>query len=368
MRAQWYARAGENDWLTSVSREVRSVRSFVGVCDVSTLGKIDIQGADAGAFLDRVYTNTFSTLPVGKARYGLMLREDGFVMDDGTTARLAADHYVMTTTTANAGPVMQHLEFCRQVLWQSLDVQLASVSDHWAQFSIAGPKSRDVVAKLVRPFDVSNAAFPYLGTASVAIDGIPGRLFRLSFSGELAYEVAVPAQHGDRIIRAIMDAGRDFGIVPYGTEALGVMRIEKGHAGGGELNGQTTANDLGLGKMLSTKKDFIGRQMAARPGLLDPGRPALVGIKPVDPAARISGGAHFLPLGAPMTIEHDEGYLTSVAFSPSLGQWIGLGFVKHGPQRIGERLRAVDPVRGRDTEVELCSPVFIDPEGQRLRV
>ena len=165
-RAQWYPRAGEKDWLESVTREVKAVRGGVGVCDVSTLGKIDVQGPDAGAFLDRVYINIFSNLAVGKARYGLMLREDGIVYDDGTTSRLAEDHYFLTTTTANAGKVMQHLEFCRQVLWPELDVQLTSVTDQWAQFSIAGPKSRDLLKEIVDPAeDLSNEGFPVHGRA-----------------------------------------------------------------------------------------------------------------------------------------------------------------------------------------------------------
>jgi sarcosine oxidase subunit alpha len=289
-------------------------------------------------------------------------------MDDGTSARLAPDHYVMSTTTANAAKVMQHLEFCRQVLWPELDVQLASVTEQWAQHAVAGPCSRDVVRRLVDPgFDVSNEGFPYLGAAEVTIcGGTPARLFRLSFSGELAYELAVPARWGDALVRAIAVAGEEHGIVPYGTEALGVMRIEKGHVAGAELHGQTTARDLGLGRMLSTKKDFIGRVMARRPGLTDPERPTLVGVRPVDPQARLRAGAHFLRLGAAATAANDEGHLTSVAFSPTLGHWIGLGLLSRGPERIGERVRAYDPVRGDDTEVEVCHPVFVDPEGKRL--
>ena len=366
LRAQYYPRAGEKDWLATVNREVLAARNSVGVCDVSTLGKIEIEGADAAAFLDRVYCNTFSTLAVGKARYGLMLREDGFVMDDGTTSRLAPDRFFMTTTTAQALRVMQHLEFCHQVLWPSLDVQMVSVSEQWAQFSIAGPRSRAVLRKLVDA-DLGNEAFPYMAVREVSLtSGIAARLFRLSFSGELAYELAVPARYGDAVIREIMDAGAAFGITPYGTEALGVMRIEKGHVAGNEINGQLTARDLGLGRMMSTKKDYIGRVLAQRPALIDPERPALVGFKPVDQKARLRAGAHFIPVGADAMIANDEGYMTSVAFSPSLKCWIGLGVLKHGPQRIGERVRAHDPVRKGDVEVEICNPVFVDPEGARL--
>lgn len=368
LRAQWFPEAGETDWLQSVIREVRNVRQNVGVCDVSTLGKIDIQGPDAGTFLDKVYINTFSTVAVGKVRYGAMLREDGFVMDDGTTARLGTDHYVMSTTTANAGKVMQHLEHARQVLWPELDVQIASVTEQWAQFAVAGPKSRQLLERLLGvALDLSDAAFPYLACASFTWRGMPARLFRISFSGELAYELAVPARGGEEAIRAIMQAGESMGVAPYGTEALGVMRIEKGHVAGNELNGTTTAMDLGLGRMMSTKKDFIGRMLAARVGLTDPARPTLVGVRPVDRAARLRAGAHFLPCAAPASSENDQGYLTSVAFSPMLGHWIGLGLLAHGPQRWGERIRAYDPVRNGDVEVEVVSPVFYDPEGARLR-
>jgi methylglutamate dehydrogenase subunit C len=370
LRAQYFSQAGDVDWLTACTREVLATRNHVGVCDVSTLGKIDIQGPDAGTFLDRVYCNTFSSLPIGRARYGLMLREDGFVFDDGTTSRLARDRFFMTTTTANAAAVMQHMDFCRQVVWPELDVQFVSATEQWAQFSIAGPKAREVVRGLVdAPFDVSNAGFPFMAAADVHIcGGIPGRLYRISFSGELAYEIAAPSRFGDALIRAIMSVGAAHQIAPYGLEALAVMRIEKGHIGGPELNGQTTANDLGLARMMATKKDYIGRIMAARPGLVAPDRPALVGFKPVDRSATIGSGAHFLPLGAEPVAANDQGYMTSAGFSPMLGHWIGLGLLSRGPQRLGEVVRAYDPLRNRDLPVEVCSPNFFDPDGSRLRV
>jgi sarcosine oxidase subunit alpha len=367
LRAQWFAAPGESNWLQTVTREVKAVRSGVGVCDVSTLGKIDIQGSDSAAFLDRVYINLFSTLAVGRVRYGLMLREDGFVLDDGTTAHLAPHRYVMSTTTANAAKVMQHLEHARQVLWPDMDVQMVSVTEQWAQYAIAGPASRRVLERLLGDaLDVSNTAFPYLACAQFSWRGIPARLFRISFSGEMAYELAVPARYGDAAIRAIMAAGEEFGVVPYGTEALGVMRIEKGHVAGNELNGTTTAEDLRLGRMLSKKKDCIGRALTDRPGLADPNRPTLVGIKPVEASARLYAGAHFLALDADATLANDQGYVTSVAFSPMLGTWIGLGLLAQGTKRLGERIRAHSPVRGGDVEVEVVSPVFFDPEGTRL--
>jgi sarcosine oxidase subunit alpha len=368
-RAQWYPRAGEKDWLESVTREVKAVRSGVGFCDVSTLGKIDVHGPDAGAFLDRVYINAFSSLAVGKARYGLMLREDGIVYDDGTTSRLAEDHYFLTTTTAKAGLVMQHLEFCRQVLFPELDVQLTSVSDQWAQFSIAGPKTRDLLKEIVDPAeDLSNEGFPFMGAREVKLrGGLKARLFRISFSGEMAFEVSVPARYGEAMARNLMIAGKPFDVTPYGTEALGVMRIEKGHVAGPELNGTTTAADLGLGKMMSTKKDFIGRVMAGREALVAPNRQVVVGIKPTDKARRLRSGAHIIPKGETPGPDNDQGYVTSVCFSPVLDQWIGLGLVERGRERIGEIVRAHDPLRGEDYDVELCNSVFYDPDGGRQR-
>ncbi|MCA0026019.1 MULTISPECIES: sarcosine oxidase subunit alpha [unclassified Mesorhizobium] len=368
-RAQWYPRTDEKDWLESVTREVKTVRSGVGFCDVSTLGKIDVHGPDAGAFLDRVYINTFSSLAVGKARYGLMLREDGFVYDDGTTSRLAEDHYFLTTTTAKAGLVMQHLEFCRQVLFPELDVQLTSVSDQWAQFSIAGPKTRDLLKEIVDPTeDLSNEGFPFMGAREVALrGGIKARLFRISFSGEMAFEISVPARYGEALVRNLMLAGKPFGVTPYGTEALGVMRIEKGHVAGPELNGTTTAADLGLGKMMSTKKDFVGRIMAGREALVAPDRQVVVGIKPTDKARRLRSGAHIVPKGQTPGPDNDQGYVTSVCFSPTSDQWIGLALVECGRERIGETVRAHDPLRAEEYDVELCNPVFYDPDGGRQR-
>jgi len=367
-RAQWFAAAGETDWLKIVTREVKAVRSSVGVCDVSTLGKIDIQGPDAAAFLDRVYINLFSTLPIGKVRYGLMLREDGLVLDDGTSAHLAAHHYLMSTTTANAAKVMRHLEHARQVLWPELDVQMVSVTEQWAQYAIAGPNARRLLERLLGDaLDVSNSAFPYLGCAEFSWRGVPARLFRISFSGELAYELAIPARYADAAIRAIMSAGEDFGVTPYGIEALSAMRIEKGHVTGNELNGTTTAADLGMGRMMSQRKDFIGRVLAQRPGLADANRPALVGIRPTDKSARLYAGAHFLTLGTEVSLENDQGHVTSAAFSPMLGHWIGLGLLVRGRERLGERIRSHSPTRGGDTEVEVVTPVFFDPEGARLQ-
>lgn len=369
LRPQWFARPGETTWRETVDREVRQTRTAVGVCDVTTLGKIDIQGPDAAAFLDRVYANTFSTLAVGKVRYGLMLREDGFAMDDGTSARLGDKHFLMTTTTANAVGVFRHLEFCRQCLWPGLEVHLASTTEAWAQYAIAGPHARQLIERIIDDLDVSNGAFPFMACAETTIcGGITARLFRISFSGELAYELAVPTRYGDALMRRLMSEGDTLGVVAYGTEALGVMRIEKGHAAGNELNGQTTAADLGLGRMVSRKKDCIGHILSQRVGLLDPDRPRLVGFRPVDRSATLRAGAHFISQGRNVVTRNDEGWMSSVAYSPTLGHSIGLGFIQRGAERMGDVVRACDPLRAQEHEVEICSPNFVDPDGERLRV
>jgi sarcosine oxidase subunit alpha len=366
MRSSWFPQAGE-DWLASASREVLATRNGVGLCDVSTLGKIDIQGKDAGAFLDKLYCNTFSTLAIGKARYGLMLREDGIVFDDGTTSRLADDHFVMTTTTANAARVMSHIEFCHQALWPELDVQYVSVTEQWAQMAIAGPCARATLNKIIDGPMLDDANTPYLAAREITIlDGLPARLFRISFSGEHAYELAVPADYGSMVARTIMQAGAEFAIVPYGVEALSIMRIEKGHVAGGELNGTTTAGDLGLGKMMSTKKDYIGRMMATREGLVDPARQCVVGIRPVDKRDKLRSGSHLLKLGDKPSMAADQGYISSVAWSPMLDTWLGLALLSNGRNRIGETVQVFDGLRGIQMNAVITEPMHFDPENKRL--
>jgi sarcosine oxidase subunit alpha len=366
LRTQWVPKAGETEWRQSVDREVLATRKSVGICDVTTLGKIDIQGTDAGAFLDRVYANTFSTLAVGKCRYGLMLREDGIVFDDGTTARMGEHEYVMTTTTANAVTVFRHLEFCRQCLWPDMDVQLISTTEAWAQFSVAGPNARRLLAKVVDQ-DINDAAFPYMGAGNITIGGLRARLFRISFSGELAYEIAVPTRYGDALLRRLIAEGAEFDAIVYGTEALGVMRIEKGHVAGGELNGQSTALNMGLGKMVSKKKDSIGMVLSQREGLTDPNGYRLVGVRPVDPKGKLTAGSHFLEVGAAPVAANDGGWLSSKVYSPHVGSDIALGYLKGGDQKIGTRMRVVNLVGGTETLVDIVSPHFVDPEGERLR-
>ena len=367
-RSSWFPKAGETTWRESVDREVNATRTAAGICDVSTLGKIEIFGADAAEFLNRIYCNAFLKLPVGKARYGLMLREDGMIYDDGTTSRLSENHYFMTTTTALAAGVMTHLEFCAQALWPDLDVRFASSTDQWAQMAVAGPKSREILAQVVDE-DLSDEAFPFLGARTVSLCGgqLEGRLFRISFSGELAYELAVPAGYGEAIADRLMEIGAPLGLTPYGVEALGVMRIEKGHVTHAEINGRVTPGDLGFAKMVSAAKaDFIGKGMLAREGLQDPLRPTLVGVKPLDPAQSFRTGSHILGKDVTPSLEASQGYVTSTCFSPTLGHTIGLALVVRGPERHGEPVQIYNAIRGEFTPGVLCDPVFVDPENRKL--
>ena len=366
LRPQYYPAGGE-DVAAATAREALAVRRSVALCDVSTLGKIDLQGPDAAAFLDRLYVNGFSGLAVGRARYGVMLREDGIVFDDGTTSRLGEHHFLMTTTTANAAAVLAHMEFYAQTVWPDLDVRFCSVTEQWAGIALSGPRSREVLGRAVDDVAVSNEALPYMGVIETTIRGVRSRIFRISFSGELAYEVNVPAGYGEALWELLMAAGAEFDIVPYGMEALSVLRIEKGHVAGPELDGRTTARDLGLGRMLSTRKAFIGQTLMARPGLADPQRPALVGLQPVESGARLRGGGHLVEDPQLLSGENSLGHVTSVANSPTLGHWIALALVAGGSARIGQRLYAVYPLKDETVAVDVVHPVFVDPEGARVR-
>ncbi|MDG1067034.1 MAG: aminomethyltransferase family protein, partial [Sulfitobacter sp.] len=237
----------------------------------------------------------------------------------------------------------------------------------WAQYAVAGPNSRKVLEKLVDG-DISNEAFPFMACANITVcGGLRARLFRISFSGELAYEIAVPTAYGDALIRKFMEAGAEYDITAYGTEALGVMRIEKGHAAGNELNGTTTAANLGMGRMVSKAKDSIGSVLSEREGLNRADDLRQVGIKPVDPADPVPAGAHLMKADGPVDAAHDQGYVTSACYSPNLGHSIALGFLKDGANRLGERMRLVSPLTGVNVDVEIVSAHFIDPEGERLR-
>jgi heterotetrameric sarcosine oxidase gamma subunit len=347
-----------------VLAEARNVRSQVGITDVSTLGKIDVQGADAAQFLDFIYANTFSTLPVARARYGIMLREDGMMFDDGTTTRLAPTHFLITTTTANSAAVFEHLEFQLQANCPQLQALITDVTDQWAQFAIAGPRARAVLAAALPATDLSNEALPFMAATAVTLEEIPARLFRISFSGELAYELAVPARYAQLAWQALLAAGEAHGIRPYGLDALNTLRIEKGHVTAAELNGNTSADDLGFQRMLKKQGDFIGRVLAQRSGMLSGERLQLVGVRPSDSARRLRNGMQLVQADAPQA---SLGYITSSTPAVELPGWVGLALLAGGRRRVGTRLLASSPVHGESVPVEIVSPHMLDPENTRVR-
>ncbi len=357
LRPRAYLQAGETVAEAYV-REARAVRENVGIVDVSTLGKIDVQGPDAALFLDRVYANSFSSLPIGRARYGVMLRDDGFVLDDGTCWRLDERRWLMTTSTAEAAAVLSHLEMLLAVAWPELRVQLVSVTDQWAAMAVAGPRSREVVAAAIEGFD---AALPFMGVQAVG-DRLVGRL---SFSGERAYEVFCPADRGAETWERLLAAGRPHGIVPYGVEALGALRIEKGHVAGAEIDGRTTLDDLGLGRLASAKKAFVGQAMMRRPGLVDPRRPKLVGLISRD-GQPVRAGSHLVVSPDPKAPGESLGHVTSWTFSPALDRHIALGLLQGGRDRTWGELFAAYPLKGWHVPVEVVPPCMFDAEGKRL--
>ena len=359
-RPRYYTTTGQS-MTDAYIREASAVRDNVGMVDVSSLGKIDVQGPDAAEFLNRVYTNAFLKLPVGKARYGLMLREDGILYDDGTTWRLSEHQYLMTTTTANAALVLQKLEYWHATAWPDLKVRLASLTDQWAGMAIAGPNSRAVLQKVVTGLSMERDDFPVMAVGHGRIGAIDVTIARLSFSGELAYEVFTSSRHGTAVWEALMQAGRDFGIMPYGTEALGTLRIEKGHVTASEIDGRTTADDLGLGVMCSKKKPFIGSAMLGREGLTDPQRLQLVGL--------VSKENRALKVGAHLTAKDDAasaGHISATTYSPALKTYIALGLLAGGRERHGEAVAARFPLRGDTHAAEVVDPIFYDPDGSRM--
>ncbi len=365
-RPSYFPREGEATWRDSCDREVTMVRQAVGVCDVSTLGKIDVQGADAERFLDLVYSNTMSTLKPGRVRYGLMLREDGHVMDDGTCARLSERHFLITTTTAAAGPVMRHLDFVQQAFCGDWDVRLISVTEQWAQFALAGPRARDLLNTLLRD-PVNAQGFPFMACSETRILGVLGRLFRISFSGELGYEVAVPARYGAALFDRLVAEAENLGGGAYGMEALNVLRIEKGFITHAEIHGRVTAFDIGMERMVAAGKDCIGKAASQRPGMIGPEREQLVGLMPLEGHASLTAGAHLYEEKAPATAANGQGYVTSVGYSPTLNSWLGLGFLKNGRARHGETVRLEDGLRKRKVQARVCDPVFFDRDGGRMR-
>jgi sarcosine oxidase subunit alpha len=342
------------------------VRGAVGLFDASPLGKIEVVGPDAVRFMNLMYTNAWDKLAPGRCRYGVMLREDGFVMDDGVVGRLAPDRFHVTTTTGGAPRVFAFMEDYLQTEWPDLDVWITSTTEQWAVVAVQGPRARDVIAPLVEGIDLSNDAFPHMSVAEGRFAGIPCRLFRVSFTGELGYEVNVPADHGLALWEAIAAAGAPFGITPYGTEAMHVARAEKGYIiVGQETDGTATPDDVGLGWAIGkAKPDFVGKRALDRPAMKVADRKQLVGLLTDDPAEVLEEGAHVLAhpsyeVPAPML-----GHVTSSYKSPALGRSIALAMIRGGRARMGETLHV--PMPGRVIAAKVTAPVFYDPEGARL--
>jgi sarcosine oxidase subunit alpha len=367
-RPWFYPRPGE-DMDTAVLRECRAARTGVGVMDASTLGKIEVVGPDAGEFLNRIYTNAFKKLAVGSARYGLMCKADGMVFDDGVTMRLAEDRYSMTTTTGGAAGVLDWLEEWSQTEWPDLDVTFTSVTEQWSTIAVVGPDSREVVRRLAPGLDVSAEAFPFMTFRETALaSGVPARICRISFSGELAYEVNVASWFGLSTWEAVMSAGADLAITPYGTETMHVLRAEKGFPIiGQDTDGTVTPYDLGMAWVVSKQKDFVGKRSLSRPDTAREDRKHLVGLLPVDPAELLPEGAQLVADGVPITPEAGPvpmlGHVTSSYRSASLDRTFALALIEGGRDRIGQTLLA--PLGDRNIAVTVTEPVFYDKDGAR---
>ena len=362
-----YYKKGNETMLEAANREAKNVRDKVGICDVTTLGKIDVKGPDAAEFLNRVYTNAWMKLPIGKARYGVMLREDGMVMDDGTTTRISENHYHMTTTTAQAANVLSHLEYYLQIVWPELNVNVVSTTEQWAGAALAGPKSRDVLSKLFPNFDVSNEALPFMGYIEGDLFGVPARIFRISFSGELAYEINVQSDHGLFMWEKMMEIGKDYGIQPYGTEALSTLRIEMGHVAGPELDGRTIPYDVSLDGMVSKKKDFIGKRSLSKIAFNQSDRQKIVGLIPTDRKTSIPEGSHLVVDQNAKLPNPKLGHVSSSCWSVENNNPFSLAILKDGKNMIGKKLFAVSPLKNKSIEVEVISSHYVDHEGKRVR-
>jgi sarcosine oxidase, subunit alpha len=353
----------------AVLRECAATRTGVGILDGSTLGKIDVQGRDGAELLDRIYTNLMSSLKVGSIRYGVMCGVDGMVIDDGTVLRLAEDRFLVYTTTGGAAKILDWMEEWLQTEWPQLQVRLTSVTDHWATFPVVGPRSRDVIGAVFGDLDVSNEAFPFMTWRDTSLDGVPVRVARVSFSGELAFEVNVNAWYAPALWERLLDAGRPYGITPYGTETMHVLRAEKGYPIiGQDTDGTVTPHDLGMAWAVSKKKpDFIGKRSFSRAENQNPLRKQLVGLLPIDRLTRLPEGSQIVefctedalpPPPVPML-----GHVTSSYRSAELGRTFALALVKAGQSRIGETLHV--PVDGTLVPVEVTGSVLVDPEGAR---
>jgi len=366
LRPRYYPR-GTETMSDAVNREALNVRKNVGICDVTTLGKIDIKGPDAPEFLNRVYTNAWLKLPVGKARYGVMLREDGMVFDDGTTTRLSENHFHMTTTTAQAANVLSHLEYYLQVVWPDLDVNVLSTTEQWAGVAVAGPKSRELLSAMFPDLDLSNEGLPFMGVIDSKLDGIPARIYRISFSGELAYEVNVESNYGIHLWKKIIQVGEKFGVQAYGTEALATLRIEMGHVAGPELDGRTIPYDIGLQGMVSDKKDFIGKRSLSKDAFTAAERPTIVGLVPLDRKTKIPEGSHLVEDDKAPTPVKKLGHVSSSCWSVETNNPFSIAIVKDGKNQIGKNLFAVSPLKDISVPVEVVSSHYVDPKGERVR-
>ncbi|WP_017999445.1 sarcosine oxidase subunit alpha family protein [Paracoccus sp. N5] len=363
-RAYCYPKAGESHG-DAVAREIRAVRASVGTLDASTLGKIIVKGPDAGKFLDMMYTGMMSSLPVGKCRYGLICNENGFLVDDGVAARLSEDTWLVHTTTGGADRMHAHMEDWLQCEWWDWKVYTANVTEQWAQVAVVGPKARVLLERL-GGMDLSAEALPFMQWAEGEIAGIPARVFRISFSGELSFEVAVPANRGLELWEKLHEAGRDLDVTPYGTEAMHVMRAEKGFIMiGDETDGTVIPQDLGLGWAISKKKtDYIGKRAQERSHMTDPRRWKLVGLESLDGRVLPDGALAVAEGVNPNGQRKTQGRVTSTYMSPTLSKPIAMGIVLNGPDRMGEVLEF--PVAGQETyKARIVDPVFYDKEGSR---
>ena len=362
----WYYPRGGETMEEAVRRECRAARTGVAMLDQSTLGKIDIQGPDAATFLNRVYTNAWTRLGIGRCRYGLMLGEDGMVMDDGVTARFGENHFLMHTTSGGAANVYAWLEQWLQTEWPELRVYMTSVTEHWATPAVIGPKGREVMVRICDDIDFSNEAFPFMSFREGTVAGVPARVFRVSFSGELTYEVNIPANYGRAVWEAIVDAGERYGITPYGTETMHVLRAEKAFIiAGQDTDGSVNPMDLGMDWIVSKRKDFLGRRSLSRPDSLREDRKQMVGLLAEDPTEVLPEGAQIVE--DPRAPTPMIGHVTSSYFSVPLDRTFALALVKGGTARMGDTVYL--PLDGgRTARAEVTAPVFYDPEGERQNV
>jgi sarcosine oxidase, subunit alpha len=366
-RAWYYPRPGES-MDDAVRRECLATKNGVGVLDYSTLGKIEVRGPDALKFLNLIYTDDKGRLMDGRCSYGLMLTEEGTLLDDGITARLGQDHFYLTTTSGGAARVLAWLERWLQTEWPELKVYLTSVTDHWANIAVNGPYSRELISALGTDIDLSPECFPFMSVREGVVGGVPARVFRISFSGELAYEINVPANRARSLWDALFAAGEKYNVTPYGTETMHVLRADKGYViVGQDTDGAVTPVDVGMGWILAKNKDFLGKRSLSRPEMRRTDRKQLVGLATEDPAEVLPEGAQVIE-GPSISIPMPSlGYVTSAYFSARVGRSIALALIKGGRGRIGQVVH-VPRMDGRVVRTTITKPVFYDPEGSRQNV